>query len=168
MSQAYESLGTKRLPDLNSGDILGYCEGQYCTYHGKRQFASKCYPRGQNVTTWVETLVEKLLFVGNRAVGVQVIRSGEDGTSESATVTARKEVIVSSGVQGSAKLLLLRSVSSHSLVRSESNTFVAASVQPMSSGSTISIKQLISQLEITIPTTHFSTHTGSSVTAGFR
>ena len=102
--QAYESAGVKWLPDCSTGEILGYCGGMQNTYDGKRYYAANCYKLGSNVTTWTKTLAEKLIFEGKRVTGVETTwQSGEK-----VKVFARKEVLVCSGVQGSAKLLLLR------------------------------------------------------------
>ena len=108
VSQAYESIGVKWNPDKDSGDMLGYCEASANTYDGKRQWAANNYQLQSNVTIWTDTLAEKIVFEGKRAVGVQISRAESGKTPEVMTVMARKEILVCSGVQGSAKLLLLR------------------------------------------------------------
>jgi choline dehydrogenase-like flavoprotein len=97
-----------RILDHNSGAVLGFAELAANNYEGKRYWSSNCYKFGNNVTTWVHTLAAKILFDGKRATSVQLIRKAGAGMSARVTVTARKEIILSSGVQGSAKLLLLR------------------------------------------------------------
>jgi choline dehydrogenase-like flavoprotein len=54
------------------------------------------------------TIAEKLIIEEKRATAVQVSKNQSDGTPERVTAVARKEILVTSGVQGSAKLLLLR------------------------------------------------------------
>jgi hypothetical protein len=56
------------------------------------------------VTTWTKTVAERLIFGGKKVTGVEVMREA----GEKVKVFAGKEVLVCSGVQGSAKLLLLR------------------------------------------------------------
>ncbi|KUJ17157.1 alcohol oxidase [Mollisia scopiformis] len=105
IAQSYQSTGVKWIPDGNAGDPLGYCEGAHNTYDGKRYYASNCYKLGENVTTYNKVLAEHLIFEGNKVVGVQLSRD-----SERLIVKAKKEVLVCSGVQGSAKLLLLSGI----------------------------------------------------------
>lgn len=106
--QAYESAGVEWLPDCGTGEILGYCECTQNTYDGKRHYAANCYKLGPNVTTWTTTVAQKLIFEGKKATGVEVTQSGTNIAVDNLKVFARKEVLVCSGVQGSAKLLLLR------------------------------------------------------------
>lgn len=103
--QAYESAGVKWLPDCGTGEIRGYCECTQNTYDGKRYYAANSYGLGENVTVWTRCVAEKLVFEGMRVVGVEALRMP---CGERARVIASREVIVCSGVQGSAKLLLLR------------------------------------------------------------
>jgi hypothetical protein len=89
---------------------LGFAELAANTYDGKRYWSSNSYEAGTNVTTWVQIVAEKIIFEGKRATGVQVSHSTGSKTPDRVTVFARKEILVTSGVQGSAKLLLLRYV----------------------------------------------------------
>jgi choline dehydrogenase-like flavoprotein len=111
IAQAYESVGVYWIPDANAGEVLGYCEDAQNTYDGKRHYAASSYKLGENVTIWHDTLVEKVIFQGKKAVGVQVSRYLSCGKLEKVSVTTRIEILVCGGVQGSAKLLLLRHVS---------------------------------------------------------
>lgn len=79
------------------------------THDGKRTWASK-YKFEKNATTWTETIAEKLIFEGKRVVSVQGFRTSAGRSQERVSVTVRKEILLTSGVQGSAKLLLLRQV----------------------------------------------------------
>lgn len=106
MAKMYESAGCQRAYDMNSGDILGYNEATTSSYDGMRQWSAGNYPFGPNVTIWTGTHVTKVVVQGTRATGVEFLRSG----NVKGEVSARKEVIVSSGAQGSPKLLLLRQV----------------------------------------------------------
>jgi choline dehydrogenase-like flavoprotein len=108
--QAYKSAGVEWLPDCGTGDILGYCESTHNTYDGKRYYAANCYELGPNVTIWTRTIAEKLIYEENKVTGVKVYRLGVDESGEKLKLKAfaRKEVLICGGVQGSAKLLLLR------------------------------------------------------------
>ena len=100
----YESAGCQRAYDMNSGDILGYNEATLSSYDGIRQWSAGNYPFGPNVTVWTDTHVTKVVVQGHRATGVEFLRHG----NTKGEVSARQEVIVSSGALGSPKLLLLR------------------------------------------------------------
>jgi choline dehydrogenase-like flavoprotein len=102
-----------QIPDHNSGNVLGFAELAANTYDGKRYWSSNSYKVGANVTTWVQSIAEKIIFKDKRATAVQVSHSTDSKTPERVTVSARKEILVTSGVQGSAKLLLLRYVVTH-------------------------------------------------------
>lgn len=103
----YKSAGVSQGEDLNSGNILGFSEATAGSYDGIRQWAGGNYKFGPNVTLWTETHVSKIVSQGSRATGIEYLRPV---TGTSGSVSAKKEVIVSSGAQGSPKLLLLRSV----------------------------------------------------------
>lgn len=102
----YESAGCQRGFDMNSGDILGYNEATTSSYDGMRQWSAGNYLFGPNVTIWTDTHATKVTVQGTRATGVEFLRPG----NVNGAVSARKEIIVSSGAQGSPKLLLLRHV----------------------------------------------------------
>lgn len=105
---AYESTGVGWIPYINTGDPIGYSEGAQNTYNGFRQYSAKCYLFGDNVTAWNHAITEKLLVARKNVTGVRVLRNSGDRETVDCGLMAKKEVIVSSGVQGSAKLLLLR------------------------------------------------------------
>jgi choline dehydrogenase len=100
----YETTGASRVPDLNSGNILGYSEVTTSTYNGVRQWSGANYTFGPNVTLWSMAQATKVIIKGSRATDVEFLKPG----NVSGKVAARKEVIVSCGVLGSPKLLLLR------------------------------------------------------------
>lgn len=104
MARMYESQGVQRADDINSGYHLGYSEHSTSSYDGVRQWAGSNYPMGSNVTVGTDTNVTKILFEGNKAIGVEYTSDLE----EKVQVFAKEEVIVSSGALGSPKLLLLR------------------------------------------------------------
>jgi choline dehydrogenase-like flavoprotein len=104
----YQTAGLPRIPDgdINGGRTIGYTEGTSSTFNGERQWSASGYALGPNVTLWSTTTVEKLLFEGNKAVGVALLPNADGGEH----VMANKEVIVCSGAQGSPKLLLLSGI----------------------------------------------------------
>ncbi|KAE8452657.1 hypothetical protein EG329_013916 [Mollisiaceae sp. DMI_Dod_QoI] len=110
IAQSYESAGVNWLAESNAGDPLGYSEGTFSTYDGKRQYAANSYKLGPNVTTFNHALAEKLVFEGNKVLGVQLSQKAVNGGLERFIVKANQEVLVCSGVQGSAKLLLLSGI----------------------------------------------------------
>ncbi|KAG0649433.1 Dehydrogenase patE [Hyphodiscus hymeniophilus] len=109
IARAYESIGVSKILDHNAGEVLGYTDVQMSTYKGKRYWSSS-YTFGDKVTTWTKSSAEKVLFEGKKATSVQILRRLADGSSERVIVTARNEILVTSGVQGSAKLLLLSGI----------------------------------------------------------
>ncbi|KAH8698370.1 hypothetical protein BGW36DRAFT_396168 [Talaromyces proteolyticus] len=113
IASMYKAAGISQTADLNSGDILGFTEVTSNNYDGIRQWAGGNYSFGSNVTLWTETHVSKIVMKGSRARGVEYLRPS-GGTS--GIVSAKREVIVSSGAQGSPKLLLLRLVPISSVI----------------------------------------------------
>ncbi|OOF96690.1 GMC oxidoreductase [Aspergillus carbonarius ITEM 5010] len=105
MREFHELLGRRQVDDINSGQQLGYAEAFNSTYEGLRSFANS-YPLGNNVRLWTESVVERLIMNRKSAEGVIVIRNG----NERVHVKAEKEVILSSGAQGSPKILLLSGI----------------------------------------------------------
>lgn len=104
VADIYAAANVARILDGNKGQTIGFSELASNTFNGERQLGATSYPRGPNVMLWDSTQTVKILFQGTKAVGVEVL--GNDHGPLRAM--ANKEVIVCSGVQGSAKLLLLR------------------------------------------------------------
>jgi choline dehydrogenase-like flavoprotein len=100
-----ESIGATRVSDGNAGKTLGYFEIANNTFEGKRQWSSACYGLGTNVTVQCSTVVARLVVIDQKVEGVELLTgAGSDRT----IICAKDEVILCSGVQGSAKILLLR------------------------------------------------------------
>jgi choline dehydrogenase-like flavoprotein len=89
---------------MNSGKTIGYSEFASNTFKSERQYGPVCYAKGINVTVWTEMIATRLIIEGMKIIGVELM----DNAHSARTALARKEVISSSGVQGSTKLLLLR------------------------------------------------------------
>ncbi|MBP8190227.1 MAG: GMC family oxidoreductase N-terminal domain-containing protein [Acidovorax sp.] len=110
MRQACEEAGWPYNPDLNGATQEGFRPTQVMMKRGERHHAGQAYilPHlGQrpNLQLQCESPVTRILFEGQRAVGVEVIHQGHKRQ-----IRARKEVIVSSGGLLSAKLLQLSGV----------------------------------------------------------
>ncbi|XP_059179185.1 L-sorbose 1-dehydrogenase-like [Physella acuta] len=98
-----------KIIDINGKPSEGFVEVQSMVRRGVRQSASRAflYPVlfRHNLHVLTESLVTKILFDKDRASGVVFERNGTVHT-----VKANKEVLLSAGTVGSAKLLLLSGV----------------------------------------------------------
>jgi hypothetical protein len=139
VAQAYESIDTVHTPDVNSGNVLGYSEAVQSTYDGK------------------------IMFDNNRVTGVQCCHNAEFSSVKH--VTARKEVFVCGGVQGSAKLLLLRYVFLINIA--QASDFIVALDRMKSLQYIKSHRSSSFRLEIIIQTTPFSLLLGSFETEDY-
>jgi choline dehydrogenase len=104
--QACVERGLRRLDDYCGGDIDGSFLTLGTTYEGRRCSTASAFLVGArsrpNLTVLTQCQVQRLLFEGQRAVGVEVRRG--DGSIE--RYHANREVIVSAGAIGSPALLL--------------------------------------------------------------
>jgi choline dehydrogenase len=93
---------------------------------GRRHSAADAFLRPvlsrANLTVWPHTTVHRLLFERQRAIGIEVAR---DGRVEQARVT--REIVLTSGVIGSPKILMLSGVGPADLLRSHRIAVVADS-----------------------------------------
>ncbi|KAF8199782.1 hypothetical protein K438DRAFT_1966149 [Mycena galopus ATCC 62051] len=106
LQEAWVSKGHALTEDVHNGTMSGLWKSMNSIYDGKRS-SSWLYLVGKtNVTVLGKTNSKKLIIENGHAVGVEVIR--EDGTEES--YKAKHEVIVSSGVFESPKLLMLSGI----------------------------------------------------------
>ena len=105
------SAGYKLNPDYNSGDPEGFVWSQYTHMHG---FPLRCSAaRGylwpvlgrRNLTVWTGAAVQRILFEGKHAVGVEATRKGEVLTAR-----ANAEVVLSAGAYHSPQLLMLSGI----------------------------------------------------------
>jgi choline dehydrogenase len=102
-------LGVPEVADYSTGITEGVGLTQATQKGGWRHSAAAAYlrpARGRaNLTLLTHTLAQKLLFEGDRCIGVRLHRRGK-----SFDVVAEREVIVSAGAIASPKLLLLSGV----------------------------------------------------------
>ena len=106
---ANREAGFELVNDYNDGHYEGASYLQYSTRRGFRCSSAVGYlrpARGRsNLTVWTDTLVNKVLLDGKRAIGVECRRGGE-----TLRALSRKEVIVSAGPIQSPKILELSGI----------------------------------------------------------
>jgi 4-pyridoxate dehydrogenase len=101
--------GHPATPDYNGAQQEGFGVWQMTVRDGRRCSAAVAYLRPalgrRNLKVEVNALTTRLVFEGNRAVGVEYVRNGE-------TIMARadREVILSGGVINSPQLLMLSGI----------------------------------------------------------
>jgi choline dehydrogenase-like flavoprotein len=106
LTEAWVSKGHPLTEDVHNGTMCGLWKSANSIYNGK-WLSSWLYLVGKpNITVLGKTNSKKLIIENGHAVSVVVIR--EDGTEES--YKAKAEVIVSSGVFETPKLLLLSGI----------------------------------------------------------
>lgn len=105
---AFSSIGIAPLQDLSSGKIIG---AQYCPLtvdpidekrsSSEASFLQYALRNGRNnLKTFTRTLAKKIMFDGNKAIGVVVTANGTEWT-----IKARKEVILSAGAVSDPDIL---------------------------------------------------------------
>lgn len=103
--QACRDAGLPWDPDLNAPDTTGVGVLPVNSTDGIRSSTARRYLASarerSNLEVWGETYVERLVFDGGRAVGVELVRGGERQSTEAG------EIVVSAGAIGSPQLLLL-------------------------------------------------------------
>lgn len=116
MVKAGSTLGLPVSEDLNaiSGDRIGYYS--HNIHKGKRQSAMVAFARPassrSNLTIITDTCVDKILFDGKKAVGVQFV-----GKTSGANLTDSGEVIVSAGTMESPQILERSGVGDQKLLK---------------------------------------------------
>jgi choline dehydrogenase len=107
---ACAELGMRRLNELNEPDNIGYAPTPVTQRRGLRHSAADAYlrpaSRRPNLTVLTGTLVQRILFDGRRAIGVEY--RDADGVTQ--RVTASGEVILSAGAINSPQLLMLSGI----------------------------------------------------------
>lgn len=106
LEKAWVSKGQKLTTDVYSGHQSGLFKCVSSIYNGQRSTAAVFLEGKNNVTVMANTHAKKITLDGNKASGVTVL--GPDNREYS--FTASREVIVSSGVYESPKLLMLSGI----------------------------------------------------------
>ncbi len=106
---ACHEAGVPETPDYNAGSMEGATYLQQSTFNGRRCSTAVAYLRAaakrSNLTIETGALARRVLFDGQRAIGVEYDRRGER-----ITATARGEVLLSAGSIQSPQLLELSGV----------------------------------------------------------
>jgi len=107
--KSMQAMGVPYTSDFNSGNQYGAGFMQVTTDHSKRCSASVAFlnpiRKNKNFTLKTGAKVTKLLFEGNRAVGVEYVQNGQRHEARAAN-----EVILTSGSYVSPKLLMLSGI----------------------------------------------------------
>ena len=106
---AGEAAGHPLTDDYNGAQQEGFGRSQQTIRDGRRCSAAVAYLRPAlarpNLAVEVEALATRILFDGNRAVGVEYLKGGERLTAR-----AEREVILAGGVINSPQLLMLSGI----------------------------------------------------------
>jgi len=98
-------IGLERLPSLNEADNTGFAPMAVTQHRGRRWSAADGYLRParkrKNLTVLTDVLVDRVLWDGQRAMGVEYV----DGDGERQQARADREVILSGGSLGSPVVL---------------------------------------------------------------
>ena len=107
--KAAEEAGYPSNSDFNGPTQEGFGFNQVTMRGGRRWSTAKAYlepaRERKNLHVMVETRVQRIIFDGNRAVGVDVVRGARQETYR-----ARREVIISAGAYHSPQLLMLSGI----------------------------------------------------------
>jgi choline dehydrogenase len=106
LAAAWKSKGQEFTDDVHSGHMHGMWNAIATIHNGTRSSSWMYLVGKKNVTVLSEAHSKSILFDGNRATGVEVF--GRNG--QTLKFTAKHEVIVSSGVYETPKLLMLSGI----------------------------------------------------------
>jgi choline dehydrogenase/4-pyridoxate dehydrogenase len=115
-AEANQAAGMKWNNDFNGGHNDGVGRIQNTIRNGRRCSAAVAYLqpalRRSNLTVKVGALVSRVLFTGNRAVGVEYRNDGK-----TISVRARREVLLAGGVINSPHILMLSGIGDPDVLR---------------------------------------------------
>ncbi len=104
------ALGHKPIGSFNCGELVGVGYNEATTLEGKRMSAWKSFVAPvlghRRLTVTTEVLVHRLIVEGGNAVGVEF----SQGHGDTTRVYAESEIVLSGGVLGSPKMLLLSGI----------------------------------------------------------
>lgn len=116
--QATVAAGLRETDDFNGAEQEGVAYYQVTAKNGRRSTTARSYlvpaRKRSNLHIVTEALTEKIVFEGNRAVGVTYRQGGQ-----SVTAKARREVIVSGGAVNSPQLLQLSGIGPAQLLQEQ-------------------------------------------------
>jgi choline dehydrogenase len=107
--EAGSEAGYPTTPDMNGYQQEGFGHMQMTTHKGQRWSAANAYLKPvlsrKNLLVMVKTMTNRILFQGNRAIGIEFAQAGYTHT-----VHAKREVICCSGSINSPQLLMLSGI----------------------------------------------------------
>jgi choline dehydrogenase-like flavoprotein len=76
-----DALGCGIITDYNDGKVVGASIAQFNIAGGERITSPAAFMKEvpSNLTLWTQVEVEKILFEGTKAIGVQIIKDGKKG-----------------------------------------------------------------------------------------
>ncbi|KPM38130.1 Versicolorin B synthase [Neonectria ditissima] len=110
--KAFEAVGFEKIPSFTSGILQGWGWWQFSINPetGLRDSSESSFLQHSlgrpGLTTYINSMVRKILFSGTRAVGVTVDNYGQQPFN----LTARKEVIVAAGLWSTPQLLMVSGI----------------------------------------------------------
>lgn len=125
LHEAWTSRGHNITEDIYSGAVNGLCNVVASIYNGVRSTSHSFVQGKSNVTLLTGTKSKRILIEDNVATGIVVF--GPDGGE--VTYKARKEVVISSGVFETPKLLMISGVGPTTTLASHNIAQVANSPQ---------------------------------------
>lgn len=113
LAAGWAALGYKNVSDYNSRNYNGYTDVQGTVRNGERcsayqAYIARTYQNRTNLQIYTTSNVTKILFSGTTATGINIKTNSSD--CYNIVLTAKKEVIVTAGAIGTAKLLQLSGV----------------------------------------------------------
>lgn len=101
-----------RVEEPNQGRPQGFCQTRVTQRRGSRFSCADAYlkpiRKRKNLTVLTEATATRVVFAGNRAVGVEF-----DGKSGRTVATARREVVLCAGAINTPQLLMLSGIGDH-------------------------------------------------------
>jgi len=111
-SDVFSSIGLSEIPGFTTGDLQGWGWWQFTIdpntglrSSSESSFLAEALGR-PGLTTYVNSMARNIIFSNKTAVGVNITNYGQ----RPFTLTARKEVIVSSGIYNSPQLLMVSGI----------------------------------------------------------
>jgi choline dehydrogenase/4-pyridoxate dehydrogenase len=108
-THAVVDAGFELIDDFNGAQQLGFGNSQYTIRGGRRCSCAVAYLypalRRKNLRVMTHTLATRVLFEGNRAVGIEMLQHGHRRA-----VRAEREVVLAGGVINSPQLLMLSGI----------------------------------------------------------
>lgn len=133
LSLGLSAIGLKELPGMEDGNLLGWTwiaqtidPNTQVRSTSESSFLREALQLNDNLVVYQGTLAKKILFdADKRATGVMVETSGSGSGSVSYTITANREVIISSGSFRSPQMLMVSGIGPAATLQSNEINVVA-------------------------------------------